>query len=512
MLSNFDIWTAAGGIDKAIVRSFPVTVTDGVMTIDFIRRIENAKISAIEIIPVDTVAPAAVTGLSATAAATGVNLGWSASSASDLAGYNVYRSSSATGTYTKLNAALLTALTYADTTAPQGVPAYYQVTAVDTSNNESVRSTTASATRPDTTPPAGLTGITAAGSATGITVGWTASPATDLAGYNVYRSTTAGGAYVKVNTAIVTGTSYSDTTAPAGATSYYQVTAVDQSGNESAKSASGNAFRPDTTAPGKLPTVTAAGSGTGITISWTASTATDVAGYNVYRSATAAGTFTKVNATLLTSVVTYVDTAAPQGVASFYQVTAVDTSNNESERSDTATATRPDTTAPGVLGGVTASASATAITVGWTASSAADLDGYTVYRAASATGVYTKLNTTLVTGTSFVDSAAPVGATSYYQVTATDLAGNESVRSATASALRADSTPPAQLTGVTATASAAAITLGWSGSTAADLGRLQRVPLDLGDGDVHEAELVTADRGFLRGLSRTAPEWPPSTR
>ncbi len=53
MLSNFDIWTQAGGIDRAITRQFNVNVTDGSMTIDFIRRIENAKVSAIEIIPVD---------------------------------------------------------------------------------------------------------------------------------------------------------------------------------------------------------------------------------------------------------------------------------------------------------------------------------------------------------------------------------------------------------------------------------------------------------------------------
>ncbi|MCW2760347.1 MAG: choice-of-anchor domain, partial [Marmoricola sp.] len=41
------------GIDKAITRPFNVNVTDGSMTIDFIRRIQNAKVSAIEIIPVN---------------------------------------------------------------------------------------------------------------------------------------------------------------------------------------------------------------------------------------------------------------------------------------------------------------------------------------------------------------------------------------------------------------------------------------------------------------------------
>ncbi len=53
VLANFDIWTAAGGIDKAVSRQFNVNVTDGSMTIDFIRRIQNAKVSAIEIIPVN---------------------------------------------------------------------------------------------------------------------------------------------------------------------------------------------------------------------------------------------------------------------------------------------------------------------------------------------------------------------------------------------------------------------------------------------------------------------------
>lgn len=50
-LVNFDIFAQAGGIRKAIFRDFPVSVTDGNVTIDFIRQVENAKISAIEILP-----------------------------------------------------------------------------------------------------------------------------------------------------------------------------------------------------------------------------------------------------------------------------------------------------------------------------------------------------------------------------------------------------------------------------------------------------------------------------
>jgi hypothetical protein len=51
VLSQFDIWSEAGGVNTAIVREFPLTVSDGAVTVDFIRQVENAKISAIEIIP-----------------------------------------------------------------------------------------------------------------------------------------------------------------------------------------------------------------------------------------------------------------------------------------------------------------------------------------------------------------------------------------------------------------------------------------------------------------------------
>jgi N-acetylneuraminic acid mutarotase len=55
-LTNFDIFAQAGGINKVIMRSFPVNITDGNVTIAFIRQVENAKISAIEIVPSGPVA------------------------------------------------------------------------------------------------------------------------------------------------------------------------------------------------------------------------------------------------------------------------------------------------------------------------------------------------------------------------------------------------------------------------------------------------------------------------
>lgn len=49
MLSNFDMFAAAGGFAKAVDRSFPVTVTGGRLTIEFVSSIENPTVNGIEI-------------------------------------------------------------------------------------------------------------------------------------------------------------------------------------------------------------------------------------------------------------------------------------------------------------------------------------------------------------------------------------------------------------------------------------------------------------------------------
>ena len=65
-----------------------------------------------------------------------------------------------------------------------------------------------------------------------VTLNWTASSTPSVSGYNVYRTTTVGGPYTKINTSLVIGTSYTDSV-PGGLTYYYVATAVDGSQNES---------------------------------------------------------------------------------------------------------------------------------------------------------------------------------------------------------------------------------------------------------------------------------------
>ncbi len=66
----------------------------------------------------------------------------------------------------------------------------------------------------------------------------------NVAGYNVYRSSTSNGPYTKLNSPLVTSTTYTDTTVVASQTYFYVGTSVDSSGNETAYSSQVSATIP----------------------------------------------------------------------------------------------------------------------------------------------------------------------------------------------------------------------------------------------------------------------------
>jgi hypothetical protein len=90
----------------------------------------------------------------------------------------------------------------------------------------------------DAAPPAAPSGLVSELQEDGMHVSWTPSGAPDLAGYSVYRAPASDGPYTKLNLDLLTAPEYLDAALPADASSlWYQVTASDMSGNESAHSA-----------------------------------------------------------------------------------------------------------------------------------------------------------------------------------------------------------------------------------------------------------------------------------
>jgi len=61
---------------------------------------------------------------------------------------------------------------------------------------------------------------------------WNASTST-VSGYNVYRSTVSGTGYAKLNSSLVSGLAYTDSSVLNGTTYFYVTTAVDSGGKES---------------------------------------------------------------------------------------------------------------------------------------------------------------------------------------------------------------------------------------------------------------------------------------
>jgi hypothetical protein len=85
-------------------------------------------------------------------------------------------------------------------------------------------------------PPVPL-GVRASMAGADVQLTWDAVAASDLDGYSVYRATSAGGPYVRLNATLVTPSQYRDTSAPANPSGlWYRVSASDLSGNESAQS------------------------------------------------------------------------------------------------------------------------------------------------------------------------------------------------------------------------------------------------------------------------------------
>ena len=91
----------------------------------------------------------------------------------------------------------------------------------------------------DTAPPATPTGLSAAAlTPSGVRVQWNDNTEPDLAGYRVYRAVSGSGPFTLISGgSLVSASEYVDASPPDSAALWYQVSAVDASGNESARTA-----------------------------------------------------------------------------------------------------------------------------------------------------------------------------------------------------------------------------------------------------------------------------------
>jgi fibronectin type 3 domain-containing protein len=376
--------------------------------------------------------PSVPSGLSATPGDKQVNLSWAASTDTNTIGYNLYRNG------TKINTSVLTGTSYNDTGLTNGTTYSYTLTGVNGNGGESAQSSSVTAT-PKAVVTAAPTGLTATPGDKQVNLAW--DSVTGATGYNLYR----GG--VKLNSTPMTGTSYLDNAVTNGTAYSYTVSSVNSDGVESAQSTAVTAT--PIAALTAVPTgLTATPGDKQVNLTW--NNVTGAMGYNLYRGGV------KLNSTPMTGT-SYLDTGLTNGTAYSYTVTSVNSDGVESAQS-TAVSVTPKAAVTAVPTGLTATSGDKQVNLVW--NSVTGATGYNLYRG----GV--KLNSTPMTGTSYLDTGLTNGTAYSYTVTSVNSDGVESAQSTAVSA-----TPKAAVTavptGLTATSGDNQATLNWNSVTGA---------------------------------------------
>jgi predicted phage tail protein len=164
----------------------------------------------------------------------GVRLTWVDSFGNEAGGrYRIFRGS---GDAMPQRLAESDKLEYLDTMADFGSPYRYFVQALVGELRQSEISAVVSVTPTDTFPPAVPAGLMAVAGVNSIELAWQPDSEEDLAGYQVYRSTSGGGAPERI-AGPVDAPNFSDRTVEIGKKYSYTITSIDRTGNESAHSA-----------------------------------------------------------------------------------------------------------------------------------------------------------------------------------------------------------------------------------------------------------------------------------
>ena len=389
-------------------------------------------------VPADEVGPGAPLNLSAVAVAGSpgqVRLTWGAprtdadgGALTGLSGYVVLRSEEG-ASLVAVDTVSAGARVYVDRGLEELRRYGYAVAGFDASGNVGARSAPVSVETGGIAAPSGLRAVGEIGR---VRLEWTASEAADLRGYNVYRSPRSDAGYERLEgvegAPFTTGrTSYEDTTAAPGGRYFYRVTVVTSDRESGPSGFVGAAVPADEVGPGaplNLSAVAVAGSPGQVRLTWGAPRTdadggplTGLSGYVVLRSEEGAS-LVAVD-TVSAGARVYVDRGLEELRRYGYAVAGFDASGNVGARSAPVSVETGGIAAPS---GLRAVGEIGRVRLEWTASEAADLRGYNVYRSPRSDAGYERLEgvegAPFTTGrTSYEDTTVVPGGRYFYRVT-----------------------------------------------------------------------------------------------
>ena len=176
-------------------------------------------------------------------------------------------------------------LAYVDREAEEGASYLYSVEAVDLLGVRSPAVRSAAFTLADTTAPLAPLGVTAADTAEGVLVVWSASAELDVDHYDVFRGSGLRQPFQRINPSPVAPARprFLDAEAQRGRSWFYKVAAVDRAGNSSELSGPAAIVPADAQPPAAVRDLQATVEEGRVRLSWAASGEPDLKGYQVYR-------------------------------------------------------------------------------------------------------------------------------------------------------------------------------------------------------------------------------------
>ncbi|MGW8429318.1 Ig-like domain-containing protein [Peribacillus simplex] len=334
-------------------------------------------------------------------------------STSGISGYEVWRASSSTGTYTKIRTTSNSS--YINTSLKTGTTYYYKVRSYKTGTSTLYSSFSAVVSgKPIPTSPVSVRASSS--SYNSIKTSWAA--VSGASGYQVYRSTLSTGTYSLAGS--TTATSFNNGKLTTNKSYYYKIRAYRSIGNTKVYSGFSSVLfaKP---LPGKPTTAKAASSSyNSIKTSWAA--VNGASGYQVYRSISGSGTYTHVGTTSATS---FNNSGLTTNKLFYYKVRAYRMVGGTKVYSDfsSVVSAKPIPSVPTNF--KVSRSSSTSLKVTW--SSVSGASGYQIYRSTSKSGSYSLLKGT--TSLYYTNSRLTTGSTYYYKLRAYRTVGTAKIYS-----------------------------------------------------------------------------------
>ena len=303
-------------------------------------------------------APTSPASTSATNQSGGILVNWADNTEGNLAGYRVQRATSNSGPFVDVRSDLLQSSQFTDTAVAGGQQYFYRVFSVDYHGTSSSFASTSITRTADSTAPSQPAGLSITAGSGGILLNWTDNSENDLSGYNVYRSTSSNGSFSILNSGLLSSSAFEDTTAPQGVVSFYRVSAVDFTGNESGF-ATTSATRPVSNIPA-APTGVAVTFSSGARIVWNDASSTETS-FQIERQTVGQVNWSRLINSRANSEL-YTDRSAAAGASYTYRIRASSAAGNSAWIRSNFTVPGSDSFTSRTIGNPTPAGSSTVVT------------------------------------------------------------------------------------------------------------------------------------------------------